>query len=58
MYRYGFKAWPVIHPRLERSEGKNEPLREYAESFVSHLEEFVKDFPFQWFNFYSFWKQE
>jgi predicted LPLAT superfamily acyltransferase len=58
MYRYGFKAWPVIHPRLERSEGENEPLREYAESFVSHLEEFVKDFPFQWFNFYSFWKQE
>jgi len=58
MYHYGFKAWPVITPRLERSEVEKEPLRKYAQDFVSHLEEFVKEHPLQWFNFYPFWKQE
>jgi predicted LPLAT superfamily acyltransferase len=58
IYHYRFKAWPAANPRLERSGSEKEPLRKFAQDFVSHLEEFVRDYPFQWFNFYPFWKQE
>lgn len=55
-YRYRVKAWPAIKPRLERSGTEKEPLRKYAADFVSHLEQFLAEYPFQWFNFYPFWK--
>ncbi len=56
-YDYRFKAWPAVNPSLEKNESEKEPLRKYAEGFVSHLEEYVKIYPFQWFNFYPFWKE-
>jgi len=54
-YAYRFKAWPPVKPVLERGAGEKEPLRKYALAFVSHLEEFLAEYPFQWFNFYKFW---
>lgn len=55
-YSYRLKAWPPVYPVLERSAGEKEPLRKYALDFVAHLEEFLAEYPFQWFNFYPFWK--
>lgn len=55
-YRYRFKAWPAVKPSLERSEAEKEPLRKQAADFVSHLEQFLTEYPYQWFNFYPFWK--
>jgi predicted LPLAT superfamily acyltransferase len=55
-YGYRLKAWPPVKPGLERSAGEKEPLRKYALDFVSHLEQFLAEYPFQWFNFYQFWK--
>lgn len=56
-YSYRLKAWPAVKPSLERSETEKEPLRKQAAEFVSHLEQFLEQYPFQWFNFYPFWKQ-
>jgi predicted LPLAT superfamily acyltransferase len=55
-YSYRLKAWPPVKPRLDRSPGEKEPLRKYALDYISHLEEFLAEYPFQWFNFYPFWK--
>lgn len=55
---YRLKAWPPVRPVLEKSAGEKEPLRKYALDFVSHLEEFLAEYPFQWFNFYQFWKPD
>ncbi|MEK7722663.1 MAG: hypothetical protein AAB359_09780 [Elusimicrobiota bacterium] len=54
-YGYRLKAWPAVKPWLERNAAEREPLRKYAIDFVSHLEEFLAEYPFQWFNFYPFW---
>ncbi|HAH31193.1 MAG TPA: hypothetical protein DCL44_02645 [Elusimicrobia bacterium] len=55
-YSYRFKAWPAVNPRLERSGTEKDPLRKCALDFVLHLEQFIAEYPFQWFNFYPFWK--
>lgn len=36
---------------------REEALREYMSRYVSRLEEYAKNYPFQWFNFYDFWEE-
>lgn len=55
--RYGVTfeklADPVKLPRGERAQA----IREYVETYVERLEREVKSAPYQWFNFYDFWKE-
>jgi predicted LPLAT superfamily acyltransferase len=57
MYRYRLKAWPAQTPRMERVGREKAPLGEYVREYVSHLEQFLAEYPFQWLNFYPFWKR-
>ena len=41
-----------VQPRLPRTV---EALRPYVQRFASALEEFVREYPFQFFNFYDLW---
>jgi predicted LPLAT superfamily acyltransferase len=38
--------------------GKREKIHEMTRSFAKILEDIVKKYPEQWFNFYNFWKNE
>jgi len=42
---------------LERTR-REEHLREVAARFAARLEHFAHDAPYNWFNFYDFWKTE
>ena len=44
----------VVLPRASR----NQSLHAYMESYVRRLERLCCQFPYQWFNFYDFWKQD
>ena len=37
-------------------EDKNKRVEYMARKFAGHLEEYIRQFPHQWFNFYNFWQ--
>ena len=41
-------------PRAERQQR----LREYMQEYAARLEDVVRRYPFQWFNFFNFWRDE
>lgn len=51
-FHYHFKAYPAKVYDAPRQEGMNEMLRDY----ISLLEQNIKKFPAQWFNYFDFWK--
>jgi predicted LPLAT superfamily acyltransferase len=53
--RYRVYVTPVPVPQ---EGGKREKINEMTGSFVRILEDIVKKYPEQWFNFYDFWKDE
>ena len=42
---------------FDRQAAKREQMRQLAQSFANCLEEIVRRYPTQWFNYYDFWKQ-
>lgn len=63
-YTFGFKAegraydfymCPLKHLSFTRHESKESQLYGWAEDFVEVLEQYVRQYPDQWFNFYPFW---
>ena len=45
------------HVELPRKD-RTSALREHAGAYVQRLEAVLKEAPFEWFNFYSFWDQD
>jgi predicted LPLAT superfamily acyltransferase len=54
-YRYVFTAYPAEHFAFGRREERDACLQAWAGGFVRRLEEQLKRFPLQWYNFYDFW---
>lgn len=56
MFRVEFKklADRVELPRTERQHR----LRAYMEEYAGRLEDIIRRYPFQWFNFFDFWQSE
>lgn len=50
------KAYKVFVRRLQPDSRCPDPQRSLAEAFVPVLEDIVRRYPEQWFNFYDFWK--
>jgi len=55
----GFKKYRIIIKRIpyDTSAEKEKQITELAQNFVSMLEEILRQYPTQWFNYYDFWKQ-
>lgn len=43
--------------QLDQQANKREQMQRLAQSFASQLEDIVRHYPTQWFNYYDFWKQ-
>ncbi len=56
-YSYSLKAWPPVFPGAEKSGVKKELPQKYAAKFAARLEEFLSEYPLQWFNFFPFWDE-
>ena len=42
---------------VDRNASKREQLQQLAQSFASNLEDIVRLYPTQWYNYYDFWNQ-
>ncbi|HVM60827.1 MAG TPA: hypothetical protein VMV72_08170 [Verrucomicrobiae bacterium] len=52
---YRFIAFPARHVPRERGPAQQTVLRECVAEYVDHLTTVLKQYPFQWYNFYPFW---
>lgn len=53
--RYAFKAFPAQTYQFDRKRSRDEQIAEWVQDYATKLETLVKQYPFQWFNFYDFW---
>ena len=53
---YRFVAEPMGELRYTDRRHKQEDHRRWAQAFATRLEALVREFPFQWANFYSLWE--
>ena len=53
------KQYRVIVRKVEcdASASRREQMAQLAQSFATHVEEVIKRFPTQWFNYFDFWQQ-
>ena len=57
-YRYVIDVTNVIHPRREGRQNRVGQLQPWVQEFVTLLESFVEDYPYQCFLFHDVWKEE
>lgn len=51
------RVFDVLHPGLSSREKRDEVVQECAEKYSQLLEKYLRQYPFQWYNFFDFWKQ-
>jgi predicted LPLAT superfamily acyltransferase len=56
--RYRFVSFPALRVARERGPAQQAILRQCAEQYVANLETVLREFPFQWYNFYPFWDEQ
>lgn len=54
---YQIKVWDYFYPEYANRDERQPMLRKCAERFSVSLERYLQEYPFQWYNFYNFWKQ-
>ena len=54
---YRFLSFPAQHVPRERGPAQQAILRECAEQYAANLTSVLKQYPFQWYNFYPFWDE-
>lgn len=55
--KYTIKLWDVFYPEVGARHHRQEELARYAARFAKSLEEYVYQYPYQWYNFFDFWSQ-
>ena len=55
----GMKKYHVYVRKItcDQEANKREQMSQLAQSFASQLEDVVRCYPTQWFNYFDFWKQ-
>ncbi len=54
---FELKVWNTFYPRFEDRSNRDEVLRECCRKYAAALEQYVKKYPYQWYNFFEIWKQ-
>ena len=55
--RYQLKLWDLFYPEFQSRDQRGQMLVDCTTRFSIALEEYLKLTPYQWYNFYNFWKQ-
>ena len=55
--RYQLKVWDVFYPEYKSRDERGQMLVECVGKLSSAMEKYVKLYPYQWYNFFNFWKQ-
>jgi predicted LPLAT superfamily acyltransferase len=56
--KYKFVAYPPMTVRFAPGRSKDEQLKEWISTYVARVEEVLREYPYQWFNFFDFWAAE
>ena len=54
---YQLRIWDYFYPQYKNRDERSEMLRKCSEQFVRIVEKYLEEYPFQWYNFFDFWKQ-
>jgi len=54
---YELKVWDIFYPRFKERDKRHEVLHHCCHKFVLSLENYLKKYPYQWYNFFNIWKQ-
>lgn len=54
---YQLRVWDSWYPRWESREQRGEECRASGARFAKNLQEYLDEYPYQWYNFYDFWQQ-
>ncbi|MGB3223337.1 MAG: lysophospholipid acyltransferase family protein [Desulforhopalus sp.] len=54
---YQLKMWDHFYPEFQSRDERSGMLQECSTRFIRAVEEYLKIYPYQWYNFYDFWKQ-
>ncbi|HET98216.1 MAG TPA: lipid A biosynthesis acyltransferase [Desulfurivibrio alkaliphilus] len=54
---YQLRVWDSWYPRWENREQRAEACRNSGARFAKNLQEYLDEYPHQWYNFYDFWQQ-
>ena len=54
---YQLKVWDCFYPHYEDRNKRGQMLAWCTARFSKALENYLQYYPFQWYNFYNFWKQ-
>ena len=57
-FRYRFRAYPPEKLACLRRDERERIVTDSIRRFIAHLEETIRMYPLQWFNFYDFWQPE
>ncbi len=55
--RYELKIWDVLSPEYRSRDERSVMTQACARRFARALEKYLKQYPYQWYNFFDFWKQ-
>ncbi len=58
LFHYRFYVFPCGYPILTSHSNRQEELRSWVELFASRVEELLRQYPFQWNNFFDFWRSD
>jgi predicted LPLAT superfamily acyltransferase len=56
--RYRFFCSPAEFVERVSRQKRKDAVRHVAADFAQDLEKVLRKYPFQWYNFYPFWKRE
>lgn len=51
------KVWGSFYPQYDNREERAQMMQKCAQKYIEAIEKYLKSYPFQWYNFYNFWKQ-
>lgn len=54
---YRIKLWDVFYPEAGERSNRQEDLARWAGRFAKSLEGYLEKYPYQWYNFFDFWRQ-
>ena len=54
---YTIKLWDVFYPEVGERHNRQEDLSKWVRRFAKSLEGYVREYPYQWYNFFDFWNQ-
>jgi len=55
--RYRVISLPPVAPAFESGGSRDEQVRQWVAEYAAHTEALARQYPYQWFNFFSVWDQ-